>query len=125
MERENVLQQCPAVVSQAWPICFQRVTTLFSVIDPTYVSAPLARKIVRLCNRPSTDSLIPHTPIPQAGQRQSRIATTQLGAAKEDTVGEPTRLAVAPVEEPSGDGDATGAADAKRCHPQCIARPEP
>lgn len=35
MERENVLQQCPAVVSQAWPICFQRVTTLFSVIDPT------------------------------------------------------------------------------------------
>lgn len=35
MEREHVLQQCPAVVTQAWPICYQRVTTLFSVIDPT------------------------------------------------------------------------------------------
>ncbi|XP_055323770.1 protein furry isoform X11 [Sitodiplosis mosellana] len=38
MERERVLQQCPAVVAQAWPICYQRVTTLFNVIDPTPVS---------------------------------------------------------------------------------------
>lgn len=35
MEREHVLQQCPAVVAQAWPICYHRVTTLFNVIDPT------------------------------------------------------------------------------------------
>lgn len=35
MERERVLQQCPAAVAQAWPICYQRVTTLFNVIDPT------------------------------------------------------------------------------------------
>ncbi|XP_031631503.1 protein furry isoform X3 [Contarinia nasturtii] len=38
MERERVLQQCPAVVAQAWPICYQRVTTLFNVIDPTPVN---------------------------------------------------------------------------------------
>lgn len=38
MERQRVLQQCPSAVAQAWPICFQRVTTLFSVIDPTPVS---------------------------------------------------------------------------------------
>lgn len=35
MERDRVLQQCSSVVAQAWPICYQRMTTLFSVIDPT------------------------------------------------------------------------------------------
>ncbi len=35
MERSRVLRQCPAVVTQAWPICYHRVTTLFSIIDPT------------------------------------------------------------------------------------------
>lgn len=35
MERNNILRQCPSVVGQAWPICYQRVTTLFSIIDPT------------------------------------------------------------------------------------------
>ncbi|KFB41528.1 AGAP004892-PA-like protein [Anopheles sinensis] len=38
MERTRVLQQCPSVVAQAWPICYQRVTSLFNVIDPTPVS---------------------------------------------------------------------------------------
>ncbi|XP_037907815.1 protein furry isoform X6 [Hermetia illucens] len=38
MERNKVLQQCPSVVAQAWPICYLRVTTLFGVIDPTPVS---------------------------------------------------------------------------------------
>lgn len=37
MERTRVLQHCPSVVAQAWPICYQRVTSLFNVIDPTYV----------------------------------------------------------------------------------------
>lgn len=35
MERENVLHHCPSAVSQAWPICYHKVTTLFAVIDPT------------------------------------------------------------------------------------------
>lgn len=35
MERNNILRQCPSVVLQAWPICYQRVTALFSIIDPT------------------------------------------------------------------------------------------
>lgn len=35
MERNRVLRQCPAVVTQAWPICYHRVTTLFNIIDPT------------------------------------------------------------------------------------------
>ncbi|XP_037037722.1 protein furry isoform X7 [Bradysia coprophila] len=38
MERSRVLRQCPAVVTQAWPICYHRVTTLFNIIDPTPVS---------------------------------------------------------------------------------------
>ncbi|GAB0100590.1 protein furry [Sergentomyia squamirostris] len=38
MERHSVLQQCPSVVAQAWPVCYQRVTSLYSVIDPTPVS---------------------------------------------------------------------------------------
>ncbi|XP_052897869.1 protein furry isoform X2 [Anopheles moucheti] len=38
MERTRVLQHCPSVVAQAWPICYQRVTSLFNVIDPTPVS---------------------------------------------------------------------------------------
>lgn len=35
MERHRVLQQCPSVIAQAWPVCYQRVTSLYSVIDPT------------------------------------------------------------------------------------------
>lgn len=35
MERQHVLQHCPTAVAQAWPICYQRVTSLFNVIDPT------------------------------------------------------------------------------------------
>lgn len=35
LERERVLQQCPSVVAQAWPICYQRMTQLFNFIDPT------------------------------------------------------------------------------------------
>lgn len=38
MERQHVLQHCPSAVAQAWPICYQRVTSLFNVIDPTPVS---------------------------------------------------------------------------------------
>uniref|UniRef100_A0A182PTQ4 Cell morphogenesis protein N-terminal domain-containing protein n=1 Tax=Anopheles epiroticus TaxID=199890 RepID=A0A182PTQ4_9DIPT len=38
MERTRVLQHCPSAVAQAWPICYQRVTSLFNVIDPTPVS---------------------------------------------------------------------------------------
>ncbi|XP_065087337.1 protein furry isoform X3 [Ochlerotatus camptorhynchus] len=38
MERQHVLQHCPTAVAQAWPICYQRVTSLFNVIDPTPVS---------------------------------------------------------------------------------------
>ncbi|XP_058831172.1 protein furry isoform X5 [Topomyia yanbarensis] len=38
MERQHVLQYCPSAVAQAWPICYQRVTSLFNVIDPTPVS---------------------------------------------------------------------------------------
>uniref|UniRef100_A0A1B0EV26 Cell morphogenesis protein N-terminal domain-containing protein n=1 Tax=Lutzomyia longipalpis TaxID=7200 RepID=A0A1B0EV26_LUTLO len=30
MERNRVLQQCPSVVAQAWPVCYQRVTGLYS-----------------------------------------------------------------------------------------------
>lgn len=35
MERSNVMQQCPIVVSQAWPLCYQRIHSLYTVIDPT------------------------------------------------------------------------------------------
>lgn len=35
MEKPNVLHHCPSAVAQAWPICYQRVTGLFTVIDPT------------------------------------------------------------------------------------------
>ncbi|XP_055625091.1 protein furry isoform X2 [Toxorhynchites rutilus septentrionalis] len=38
MERQHVLQHCPSATAQAWPICYQRVTSLFNVIDPTPVS---------------------------------------------------------------------------------------
>lgn len=35
LDRQKILQQCPSASAQAWPICYQRVTSLFSVIDPT------------------------------------------------------------------------------------------
>lgn len=35
MERGNVLHHCPSAVGQAWPICYHKVTTLFTVVDPT------------------------------------------------------------------------------------------
>lgn len=35
MERNRVIQQCPTVVAQAWPLCYQRVQSLYTVIDPT------------------------------------------------------------------------------------------
>lgn len=36
MERNNnVIQQCPTVIAQAWPLCYQRVHSLYTVIDPT------------------------------------------------------------------------------------------
>ncbi|XP_067645046.1 protein furry isoform X3 [Eurosta solidaginis] len=38
LERNRILQQCPSAAAQAWPICYSRVTTLYSVIDPTPVS---------------------------------------------------------------------------------------
>ncbi|XP_058987599.1 protein furry isoform X7 [Musca domestica] len=38
LERDRILQKCPSVVAQAWPICYARLTTLYSVIDPTPVS---------------------------------------------------------------------------------------
>lgn len=37
MER-NVIRQCPVVMSQAWPLCYQRIQSLYTVIDPTYVN---------------------------------------------------------------------------------------
>jgi hypothetical protein len=35
MERNNIIQQCPIVVTQAWPFCYQRVQSLYTIIDPT------------------------------------------------------------------------------------------
>lgn len=35
MEKNRVPRQCPSVVTQAWPIVYQRLTTLFNIIDPT------------------------------------------------------------------------------------------
>lgn len=35
MERQNVPHHCPSAVLQAWPICYHKVTTLFTVVDPT------------------------------------------------------------------------------------------
>lgn len=35
MERNNVIKQCPGVITQAWPLCYQRVHSLYTVIDPT------------------------------------------------------------------------------------------
>ena len=35
MERNRIIQQCPTVVSQAWPLCYQRVQSLYTIIDPT------------------------------------------------------------------------------------------
>ncbi|XP_070490077.1 protein furry isoform X3 [Chironomus tepperi] len=38
MERNNIMQQCPIVVAQAWPLCYQRIQSLYTIIDPTPVS---------------------------------------------------------------------------------------
>lgn len=35
LERHRVIQQCPIVVTQAWPLISQRVQSLYSIIDPT------------------------------------------------------------------------------------------
>lgn len=35
MERNRVAQQCPTAVGQAWPLCYQRVLSLYTIIDPT------------------------------------------------------------------------------------------
>ena len=35
MQRNRVNQQCPTVVQQAWPLCHQRVHSLYAIIDPT------------------------------------------------------------------------------------------
>ena len=35
MERNNIMQQCPIVVAQAWPLCYQRIQSLYTIIDPT------------------------------------------------------------------------------------------
>lgn len=35
MERNNIMQQCPVAVAQAWPLCYQRIQSLYTVIDPT------------------------------------------------------------------------------------------
>lgn len=35
MERNNVIKQCSTVVIQAWPLCYQRVHSLYTIIDPT------------------------------------------------------------------------------------------
>lgn len=35
MERNRVARQCPTAVAQAWPLCYQRVQSLYTVIDPT------------------------------------------------------------------------------------------
>lgn len=37
LKKDRVLQHCPLVSAQAWPICYQRLTSLFTLIDPTYV----------------------------------------------------------------------------------------
>lgn len=35
MERSNIMQQCPIAVAQAWPLCYQRIQSLYTIIDPT------------------------------------------------------------------------------------------
>lgn len=35
LERDRILSLCPTVVSHSWPVVFNRVNTLFPVIDPT------------------------------------------------------------------------------------------
>lgn len=35
LERDRLLTHCPTVVSHSWPLVFNRVNTLFPVIDPT------------------------------------------------------------------------------------------
>lgn len=35
MERHRVIQQCPTAVAQAWPLCYQRLQSLYAIIDPT------------------------------------------------------------------------------------------
>lgn len=35
MERNNIMQQCPVVVAQAWPLSCQRIQSLYTIIDPT------------------------------------------------------------------------------------------
>lgn len=35
MEKNRIIQQCPTVMSQAWPLCYQRVQSLYTIIDPT------------------------------------------------------------------------------------------
>lgn len=35
LQKDILITQCPAAVTQAWPIVYSRLHTLFSVIDPT------------------------------------------------------------------------------------------
>lgn len=60
LERERILQHCPSTVAQAWPICYQRLTTLFNVIDPTYVLT--LRLFGFQYSQPSSSSL-PYRPV--------------------------------------------------------------
>lgn len=44
LQKEILISQCPSAVSQAWPVVYNRLHTLFSVIDPTYVFELFKRK---------------------------------------------------------------------------------
>ena len=39
LEKNRVLSCCPTAVIHSWPIVFARINSLFTVIDPTYVSS--------------------------------------------------------------------------------------
>lgn len=65
MERDRVLQHCPLVCAQSWAIIYHRVTTLFSVIDPTPVSDNRASLLTR--------SSAPPKKTPTESQRDSLL----------------------------------------------------
>lgn len=116
LEKDRVLQHCPLVGAQAWPICYQRLTSLFTVIDPTLVFATHVNFLYApnwtVCFR------VPF----QSCERQSSLTVAKLGTSQKNTVGRPTWRHVATVEEPGGNGNASGASCAKCGSALCVAR---
>lgn len=83
------------------------------------------RSDVTIVNDQSTNYASHTFPSLQARQRQSSLVVAQFGTAEENPDGEPARCTLACVEEPGGDGNASGTGRAEHFGALRIARSEP